>query len=91
MPAGNTVNKDLYVASTDRILLRTLSVAEHLEDYHRIWSDPRALIWSYASSTFLSLPFFLCPSLLSLRSYQDFPGLSLYLNKHSIPQTDYGR
>ena len=36
-----------YAAETDRLWLQPLSVDDHLEDFHQIMSDKKAISFSY--------------------------------------------
>jgi hypothetical protein len=35
-----------YEAQTPRLFLQRLTLADHLEDFQEMWSDPLALVWS---------------------------------------------
>ncbi len=52
-----------HEAETERLFLERLSLEKHLKDFHELWNNDMAVLWSYV----------LCPPLLSSH-YINEPG-----------------
>jgi RimJ/RimL family protein N-acetyltransferase len=44
-----------YAAETDRLFLERLSLEKHLDDFHELWNNDQAVLWSYVLFNLLNL------------------------------------